>query len=281
MKKICASCIGINVSKIIKTNNESLPKWLQNIDYVEDFIQSKTTFKETHKKTASMKLELDVGIKYEGQYILYWGAAKSFSPIIKSAKDAYGNFKNNGISKVNTKGVATLYFDCPQPYSTTVKGKKKRESFYRHIHFCFSNKLKKKWLSTVYTKLIVCTLNLKKTLNIVRKGDAVLINSLPREYYGKSHIPCSYNLPHTELKRMSQKEVMEWMEDVVKINYKKLHKMLKNGSLNIYELPIIVYCAHSKCNSSHIAATELLKKGFVNISDYKGGMKKYIQSITS
>ena len=127
----------------------------------------------------------------------------------------------------------------------------------------------------------MCTLNLKKTLNIVRKGDAVLINSLPREYYGKSHIPCSYNLPHTELKRMSQKEVMEWMEDVVKINYKKLHKMLKNGSLNIYELPIIVYCAHSKCNSSHIAATELLKKGFVNISDYKGGMKKYIQSITS
>ena len=52
-------------------------------------------------------------------------------------------------------------------------------------------------------------------------------------------------------------------------------RALKEGKIQIKELPIVVYCAHSKCNSSHIAAEELLKKGFVNISEYKGGMKEY------
>ena len=278
MKKICASCVGINVSDIIKTNNDSLPKWLQTTDYVRDFIQNQHSFKEVHKKYTDMKMELDVGISRKGQYVLYWGAASSFSPLVKNAKQAYGNFKNNGISKVNNKGIATLYFDCPQPYSTIGKGKKNKETFYRHIHFTFSNKTKTKWLSTVYTKLVVCKLTLKETLQLVNKGDAILLNSLPREYYGKSHIPCSYNLPHKEIKKMTQKEVMEWMNDVVKMNYSKLHKKLQKNKINIYELPIVVYCAHSGCNSSDIAAKELLKKGFVNVSEFKGGMKEYMSS---
>jgi len=278
MKQICASCVGINVNKIIKTNNDSLPKWLQHTDYVIEFIQNQKKIKEFHRQSASMKMDLDVGVSKVGKYVLYWGAADSHSPLIKDAKKAYGNFKNNGIAKVNKKGIATLYFNCPQAYSTVVKGKKNKESFYRHIHFCFSNKQNNEWLSTVYTKIIVCKLNLQHTLKIVHKGDAVLLNSLPREYYGKGHIDCSYNLPHTEIKRMSQKELYEWFSDVVKINYSKLHKLLQKGKLNIYELPIIVYCAHSGCNSSNIAAKELLKKGFVNISEFKGGMKEYLQS---
>lgn len=278
MKQICASCVGINVNKIIKTDNDSIPKWLENTDYVTEFIQNQKKFKEFHRQNTSMKMDLDVGMSRSGKYILYWGAAPSFLPLIKNAKKAYGDFKNNGIAKVNKKGIATLYFDCPQAYSTIAKGKKNKESFYRHIHFCFSNKQNNEWLSTVYTKIIVCKLSLQHTLKIVHKGDAILLNSLPREYYGKSHIPCSYNLPHTEIKRMTQKEVYDWISDVVKTNYSKLHKLLQKGKLNIYELPIIIYCAHSGCNSSDIAAKELLKKGFVNISEFKGGMKEYLQS---
>ena len=74
---------------------------------------------------------------------------------------------------------------------------------------------------------------------------------------------------------MSQKKLYEWMLSVVNNHYPRMAKALKTGRVQIKELPIVVYCAHSKCNSSHIAAEELLKKGFVNISEYKGGMKEY------
>jgi len=278
MKKVCASCVGLNVANVIKTDNESLPEWLQTTDYVSKFIKGQSNFKQVKNKKTDTKLELDLGVSRAGKYVLYWGAESSVFPKVKNAKQAYGSFKNNGITKVNSNGIVTLYFNCPQPYSTTVKGKRSKETFYRHVHFCLSNKANNKWLSTVYTKIIICRLSLKNTLSIVKKGDAVLINSLPRTMYGKGHIPNSYNLPHTELKRMSQDDLMNWFGDVVKMNYSKLHKMIKENKLNVYEIPIIVYCAHSDCSSSNVAATELLKKGFVNVSEFKGGMREYLAS---
>ena len=74
---------------------------------------------------------------------------------------------------------------------------------------------------------------------------------------------------------MSQKKLHEWMSSIVDNDYPRIARALNDGKIQIKELPIVVYCAHSKCNSSHIAAEELLKKGFVNISEYKGGMKEY------
>ena len=64
------------------------------------------------------------------------------------------------------------------------------------------------------------------------------------------------------------------MKDV-SINYPKLNKLLKQKKINIYELPIIVYCAHDKCDASEQLAINLLKKGFVNIGEFPGGMKDY------
>ena len=89
MKQICASCVGINVNKIIKTNNDSLPKWLQHTDYVIEFIQNQKKIKEFHRQSASMKMDLDVGVSKVGKYVLYWGAADSHSPLIKDAKKSY------------------------------------------------------------------------------------------------------------------------------------------------------------------------------------------------
>jgi hypothetical protein len=38
MKNICASCKSVNVTTIVKTDNKSLPKWLLQFDYVNEFI---------------------------------------------------------------------------------------------------------------------------------------------------------------------------------------------------------------------------------------------------
>ena len=71
---------------------------------------------------------------------------------------------------------------------------RKKETFYRHVHFCFSNKDNSKWLSSIFTKVVIYNYNLYKTLSLHKKGNIVLINALPCEYYAKSHIHNSYNL---------------------------------------------------------------------------------------
>ena len=176
MKNICASCKSVNVKSIIKTDNNKLPKWLQKRDYVSEFIDN-TPLKLYKQRQFGMKLKLNVGLKNKNKLMLYWGAKSSNTILVKDAKKAYGNFSNYGVCKVNNDGIAILCFDCPQPYSTIEKGRTKRESFYRHIHFCFSNYNKTSWLETVYTKIIICDLSLKKTLDLHKKQSIILINA--------------------------------------------------------------------------------------------------------
>ncbi len=41
---------------------------------------------------------------------------------------------------------------------------------------------------------------------------------------------------------------------------------------------VIVYCAHDKCDAGEKAAIALMKKGFVNMSEFPGGMKEYLHA---
>ena len=105
----------------------------------------------------------------------------------------------------------------------------------------------------------------------------VLINALPNSYYAKSHIPNSFNLYNKTIKKMSQVELFDWFKEVIETNYPNINKLIKQKRLSIYEVPIIVYCAHNKCEAGYLSAIELLKKGFVNLMDFKGGMKDYLK----
>ena len=279
MKNTCASCEGLSVTKIIKVNNEKKPKWLQKIDYVSQFIERNNTKKISVKFPSKYdtKMELDLGKSKAGKYVLYWAAEKSDTILIKDAKKAYGNFKNNGIAKVNKHGKVTLCFNCPQSYSTTEKNKKTGETFYKHIHFCFSNASNDKWLDTVYTKIVLCKMTMKQLIKKHKMGHIVLINSLPCEYYQKAHIPNSFNLPYNKISKYSQKELFSWFKEVIDINYPLLSRYVKEKKINIYELPIVIYCAHDKCDAGYKAAIQLMKKGFVNISKFPGGMKEYLK----
>tara|TARA_B100001063_G_C16772508_1_gene562667 strand:- start:2332 stop:3162 length:831 start_codon:yes stop_codon:yes gene_type:complete len=275
MKNICASCRSVDVKNIIKVDNKKKPKWLEKTDYVQEFVNN-VPLKIYKKNKANMKLKINVGKSNKDKYILYWGAKSSSSILIKDAKKAYGNFTNYGVTKVGKNGDVTLFFDCPQPYSTTEKGKNKRETFYRHLHFCLSNISKTNWSSSIYTKIIICDMSLRETMILHNKGVVVLINALPHSYYAKSHIPNSFNLYNKTIKKMSQNELFDWFSEVIETNYPKINKLIKKKKLSIYEIPIIVYCAHNKCDAGYLSAIELLKKGFVNLMDFKGGMKDYL-----
>ena len=151
------------------------------------------------------------------------------------------------------------------------------ETFYKHIHFCYSNASNDKWLDTVYTKIVLCKLTLKQVLKKHKMGHIVLINALPCEYYQKAHIPNSFNLPYNKISKYSQKELFSWFKEVIDVNYLLLSRYVKEKKLNIYELPIVVYCAHDKCDADYKAAIQLMKQGFVNISKFPGGMKEYLK----
>ena len=278
MKNFCASCIGVNVEDIIKTDNEQLPKWLEKFDYVTNFIYN-SKIKEYKQKFTGMKLKLNLDKKNSGKYVLYWGSQpynKTNDMMkIQNAKQAYHNFSNYGVSKIDKNGDVTFYFNCPQPYSTIEKNKTKPETYYRHIHFCYSDKNNTKWINKVFTKVIICDVSLKHSLNLVNNGQAIMINALPCEYYSKTHIPHTYNLDTKLATKMSKTAIFNWINDIVKFNYENIYNHIQKKKINLYEIPIIVYCAHSKCDASHKLAIILLKAGFVNLLYFKGGMEEY------
>lgn len=274
----CASCLDFSVNKIVKSNSELKPSWLEKRDFVEDFINAHGFICKTPAKYDT-SLTLNLGKKAAGRKILYWAALPktNASPLIAGAKTAYHKFENNGVVKANSEGKATIQFMCPQVYSTVPQGSNKPQTFFKHVHFVIANASETQWLSQIYTRVILCEVDYKCAKSMLHSGLNVFINALPCAYYGKDHIPNSYNLPVNDVKKMSVDELRVWFSEVVKLHYPKLYTYLKSRKIQIYEIPIVVYCAHSECNASILCAEELMKKGFVNIVDFTGGMKTYRQ----
>jgi rhodanese-related sulfurtransferase len=276
MPQSCASCLDFSTDKIVKSVTSLKPNWLKDIDYVEDFIQNKKEFSIKYPKIYDTSMEVDFGKGLANKRILYWCAnsKRGHNPIIVGAKEAYGSFSNHGIVETNSSGKAKLLFKCPQLYST-LSDKGKKRTYFRHLHFVVANKKIDNWLPQIYTKIITCTYSLKEFGSMKKSGMYVILNTLPSEYYAKDHIPNSYNLNYKTISKMSQSELQEWFYDIVVIHYPKLKEYLEKDKVEIYELPIITYCANEKCNASDLAMEELMKKGFVNVCEYSGGMQEY------
>lgn len=278
-QRLCASCLNFSINKVIKSQPEQKPLWLSKTDYVEEFIKKQKNHNIRKPTNYDVSMEVDLGKSNANKKILYWAANSSslYNPLVNDAKVAYGSFSNNGVAKTDSNGKTNVHFKCPQLYSTVAKGHKKRQTFFRHVHFVVSNKDETEWLSQIYTKIVVCKLDYKQIKPILQMKDKchVLINALPCNYYAKDHIQNSYNLHNKEIKSMTVKELQEWFLEVIKTHYPMIFKLVKNGKLDIYEIPIITYCAHDKCNASELAVEELMKKGFVNIHEYSGGMKDF------
>lgn len=276
----CATCLTFDMSKIVKSDRSRVPSWLKEQNYVDIFIQN-TQLKAYKNKCECLnrhKFKVDVGKKNAGKLVLYWGAQNQDSNnniLIKNAKNAYDNFTNSGVSKVNNDGVIDIEICCPQNYRTLAQGELFEKTYFKHFHFVISNDSLTKWLRQLYTKIILCKIDYQRLKNMSKNGLYLILNTLPSEYYGREHIPNSYNLFYKTINKMSVEEVKEWVSYVVENNYPKLHNLIKSRQISLYEIPIVTYCAHDRCNASELAAEQLMKKGFVNISEYPGGMEDY------
>ena len=276
-KQICASCLDFSIDKVVKSTEDKKPTWLLKTDHVRNFITNTTDFRNKIPNKYDVILKLNIGHQHAGKKILYWAADKKSNKNLKieDAFKAYNNFKNNGITSVSKNGDVVIKFCCPQVYRAQKTLKSKPHTYFRHLHFVISDKAKKTWNPQIYTKIVVCKYDFNKTMELLNSNHCILLNTLPCEYYAKDHIPGSYNLPHTNIKRMSQVQLTKWIIDLVNLHYPSLAKLLKNKTITVKELPIVTYCAHKKCNSSEIALEELMRKGFVNVNEYDGGMRDY------
>jgi hypothetical protein len=277
MSEICASCLDFDMNKIVKSKDSLSPKWLSEKDYVRDFIGKNQSFANKVPQKYNVVMKVNIGMQHVGKKVLYWAAKeKTTSHLhVNDAKSAYGNFSNSGIVVVNNSGEVLLKLSCPQIYHTIPSNDSKPHTYYRHLHLVISNDAKNKWAKQIYTKIVVCRKDLKSSMKYLKSGECIFINALPSEYYGKDHIPNSYNITHNQVKKMSQNALFTWLEEIVKLHYPKIYSALKKNNISLYEIPIITYCAHEKCNASELLIEELMKKGIVNVNEYSGGMKEY------
>ena len=273
-KGVCASCLDFNIDKIVKSKESLKPTWLEENDFVKMFIDNHD-FKLKSPTKYDVELKITLPSSFSGKKILYWAAdpALTNSPLIKDAKTAYNKFKNSGVVKVNTNNTAIIRINCPQVYKAARNSKEEPTTYYRHMHFVVEKH--GNWDPQIYTKIIICKYNYNKFIQEYKSRTSVIINALPSEYFAKDHIPGSYNLFNKTIKSMSSQQLLDWFQEVVKIHYPKLYTYVKNNKINLYEIPIITYCAHEKCNASELAIKELMKKGFVNINEYSGGIVEY------
>lgn len=274
-KGVCASCVSFSVDSIVKSQPNMKPTWLNERDFVEDFIASVDDFRVRH---GDYDIALDLEMKkMAGRKMLYWAAKpKSYRDVlVKDAKSAYGNFSNYGVAKFDASGRARVFLKFPQVYSTVQRGQKTPQTFHPHLHFVVGDVFEKKWCQQIYTKILIKHVDYGEMVRSVRTRQYVLLNTLPAEYYARDHIPNSYNLHHASIKKMSVDDLRAWFLEVVQLHHPLLAEMIAARKLQIYEIPIICYCAHSKCNASDLAMRELVKKGFINVLLYEGGMKEY------
>ena len=277
-RKLCASCLKLDFNKTLKSSNKRKPKWLNKINYVEEFVKKNAeNFTNRHPKNYNNVIKLDVGKKFSNRKILYWCAKPSNKLVINGAKEAYGNFSNSGVATVDENGFAKIKFLVPQNYKTVIKNENDNTTFFKHIHYVISNKNNTDWIFSVLTKLIHNNYNYKEFIQKLNSKIVVVLNVLPCEYYAKDHIPNTFNLPVSKIKKMSIKELNEWFSSVIDSHYPKLKKLIPD-KLKLYEIPIISYCGHNKCSASKNGAEELMKKGFVNVSLYEDGMKGYYKA---
>jgi rhodanese-related sulfurtransferase len=103
------------------------------------------------------------------------------------------------------------------------------------------------------------TIAYQQVKDLQERNAATLINVLPAEYFEKTHIPGSINVPV---------ESSDFAEQVKKVI----------GGKNE---PVVLYCASYSCDKSKRAALKLDQAGFTNVMCYEGGAKEWQEKASS
>ncbi len=136
--RLCPSCEELSVNKAVLNTKKA--NWIKEFDYVQDFIM-KTSLREHKEYHFNIKKSIDIGKKNKGKMVLFWASEPGNPFNIKSAKDAYSNFRNYGVSEVDSNGEIIIHLRTPQTYSDT--NDNGEEEFFLDIFIMFFPTLKR------------------------------------------------------------------------------------------------------------------------------------------
>lgn len=279
-KPVCASCIHFSIDKIIRSTERKKPTWLHEIDYVREFISTQQRFTPYTPAYADMKVSVSLPAKYAGRAVLFWGSKKPRNALKpQNARTAYGHFKNSGVAIVNQDGQVELQVRCPQVYRVQQNHHTAPRSFFKHVHFVVSNAKHTRWNRQLYTKIVVCNLSVSAALKQHAAKRILFINTLSPKFYQRQHIPNTVNLSTETMSTMSFQALSQWIRDQAKKSCPPIHRALVQNALFPSEVPIVLYCASTRCHSSTKAAHRLLQKGFSNVSIMGGGIEAYLETV--
>ena len=275
----CLTCIPTN-KKIANTTkkraNWKSQRGMTTIfpdDKIPDLSQPSNR-KEKTPTQSNQQVEIVLGKKMADRYVLYYAAdecpmSSCANCDLLDANQAYGSFKNQGLTKLDKNGVGKLKIKCPRPY------REENRTFLPHVHFIVSQKDNKSWIPKLMTQTVVCQLSYEEMEMVVKKGCAMVINALPFEYYVKDRIPMSIPLDHNlVLDKLNKKEIIEYLR-VMLAHYPNLHQKVKCGELDLMDIPIISYCYNPECEADMDLQMKLNQIGFTNVKLYPGGITEW------
>ena len=215
-------------------------------ELLENFIKFIPQTNKIFHNEASQKIKMDNLVP--NTKIFYFATKyRDYTKPIQIRSKAYSKLENSGVAKVNSEGIATIYFDCPQLYKND-DGK----VYHRHLHFLYWDPLNKLWKNKLNTKKIVCNVNEDFVKQNMKK--AIIIDALPTDHYDEKHIKGAYSLPYNK----------KWTNvDVEKIVGKNKLKL------------IIVYCWNKNCNAFEKVIEKLNKMEYYNVVHYANGISEW------
>ncbi len=276
--KTCLIC-----RKADELSKQDLPKWSkkegnyspypQMVTCDERFNLSKrdTLDKiDTEIKETGIELSLDFGKQQKDHWIYYWATNPSEDRLkIENVEKAYGEYENHGLQKTNKEGKVTLKMNAPQPYIEDEK------TYCRHVHYLLEDKSEEIW-SDMKSIRVICHISIEELDKMIQNKDAMIINALPEKYYKKEKIPTSLNLPLESLKGLTKESKQKRVEDFIKKNlskYPKIEDKISKKTLSLLDIPVVTYCAHSKCNASDKLIDELYGCNVNNVFEWFEGME--------
>jgi rhodanese-related sulfurtransferase len=271
--KKCLTCIPTNkkVSKTTKKRATWKAERGMTTIFPDDKVPMLKGLQTSSPIRANQSVEVKLGKKNANRMVLYYASGntplnKCNNCEVKGANEAYANFKNGGIAKLDSDGNGVLKIKCPQVYH------EEKKTYESHVHFILSNNTRTKWVNKLLTQTVVCELDYQDMKKIVDSKCALIINALPFEYYVRNRIPESIPLDHNLVPdKLNKKHIVKYINSMLH-HCPKIEKSVVKGKIDLMDIPIVVYCYDTGCEADTDLQQKLNKIGFTNIKIYSGGI---------
>lgn len=216
-------------------------------------------------KKSNKTLVVELGKTKANKYIFYYASnekKQNTSNCLKllNKSIAYKGFNNFGVTKTNSDGRAILRFICPSPY------KENQRLYVSHVHFLIQES-DLRWEEQLYTLGVICSVDSTTLNKLIKNNCALVLNSSSLNDYIDKHIPGSFPLPSSISKNDS--EIKKYIRSLISSN-KSLKTKFERSKINLFEVPLIIYCNETGCKSTDQLLNRLWKIGFKNLRIYSG-----------